>query len=1076
MKQRKFFKYLGASTLLLLFTGSMLKSLSVDSETHQRYHASITQQLVKDAALNQGVLKSRYALLPSYDPLVQAISEQGAIQNQLEQIPGFIGDPSALNQQLQTNTKIFRQKEELVESFKSTNAVVKNSLTYLPELVKEVRQGDRTKGLTKSSTARLQDMLDNVLLYSLSANEALVPQINQQMTQLEALSQTEANKDGLLLAIAHTRIILEYKPKVDQLTQAILQQPATEAINQLETLYTKQHQSASQTANAFRLISFGCLLVILGGTAYLVIRRQWALIQEQQQSQQRISGILSSITDAFITLSPNWQVVYINEKAAELFGPVLQDGIQQDFWQTYPQELGLDHQDNYKTALQDQISQSFEVFYANRQIWLEVRIFPSVDGLSLFLQDITPRKLAEAHLMQMNEDLQTSQQLLRRVIDTIPQLLFWKDREGIYLDCNLQFATYVGLSQPEQVIGKTDADLPWAPAELAAFQASDQRILTTGEIETALLKRHSTETWLETIKVPLHQADGTIIGILGVYQDVTARQQADENLRSVNSELQTAKDRADAASQVKSEFLANMSHELRTPMNAVIGMTGLLTHTSLDAQQQDFVDTIRSSGDALLCLINDILDFSKIEAGKLEVEEQPFNLKSCIEEALKLVAPRAFKKGLEIAYIADPDLPCGIVGDVTRLRQILVNLLTNGVKFTNNGEVVVYVKEVTAETQDMAFSDSEGQAPHRLFQFAVKDTGIGIPEDRLNRLFQSFSQVDSSTTRKYGGTGLGLAISKRLCELMGGKIWVDSGIGAGSTFSFTIAAPVADTFDCAPIHDLAPLKGQRLLIVDDNLTNRKILTIFADIWGMHSQAAPSGPAALELLRGRSNFDLAVVDMQMPEMDGLTLARRIHALQKYKDLPLIMLSSLGVEAISTPMDKSLFYAILNKPIQEAQLSAILVRAVTKQFENTPNSEPDHPQPIANSKTLRLLLAEDVVVNQKVALLILKQLGYEADVANNGKEVLEALHRQPYDVVLMDLQMPEMDGLTAARAIQETWSREAQPHIIALTANAMQGDREKCLEAGMQDYVSKPIRSEELKAALERYVLSQSSVLS
>ncbi|KAI9132592.1 DAHL domain-containing protein [Acaryochloris sp. CCMEE 5410] len=1076
MKQRKFFKYLGASTLLLLFTGSVYKSTSVDPEVHQRYHALITQQLVKDAALNQGVLKSRYALLTSYDPLVQAISEQGAIQKQLEQVPGFIGNPSTLNQQLKTNNKLFHQKEEWVESFKSTNAVVKNSLNYLPELVREVRQGDRSQGLTKNSTARLQDMLDNVLLYSLSANEALVPQINQQMTQLEAMSQTEANKEGLLLAIAHTRIILEYKPRVDQLTQTILQQPTSEAINQLEALYTKQHQSASQTANIFRLISFGCLLIILGGTAYLVIRRQWALIQEQQQSQQRISGILSSITDAFITLNPEWQVVYINEKAAELFGQGPQDGIHQNFWQTYPQELGLDHQDNYQTALQDQISQSFEAFYANRQIWLEVRIFPSVDGLSLFLQDITSRKLAEAHLVQMNEDLQTSQQLLRRVIDTIPQLLFWKDREGIYLDCNLQFATYVGLSQPEQVVGKKDTDLPWAPPELAAFQASEQRILTTGEIETALLKRHNPDTWLETIKVPLHQADGTIMGILGVYQDVTARQQADAKLRNVNAELQTAKDRADAASQVKSEFLANMSHELRTPMNAVIGMTGLLTHTSLDAQQQDFVDTIRSSGDALLCLINDILDFSKIEAGKLEVEEQPFNLKSCIEEALKLVAPRAFKKGLEIAYLADPDLPCGIVGDVTRLRQVLVNLLTNGVKFTDNGEVIVYVKDVTAEMQDREGLGSEGQSPRRLFQFAVKDTGIGIPEDRLNRLFQSFSQVDSSTTRKYGGTGLGLAISKRLCELMGGKIWVDSEIGIGSTFSFTIAAPIVDTFDCAPIHDLAPLKGQRLLIVDDNLTNRKILTIFADIWGMHSQSAPSGPAALELLRGRSSFDLAVVDMQMPEMDGLTLARRIHGLQKYKDLPLVMLSSLGVEAISTPMDKSLFYAILNKPIQEAQLSAILVRAVTRQSENTQNSELDRPQPSTNSKTLHLLLAEDVVVNQKVALLILKQLGYEADVANNGKEVLEALHRQPYDVVLMDLQMPEMDGLTASRAIQETWSPEARPYIIALTANAMQGDREKCLEAGMQDYVSKPIRSEELKAALERYLLSQSPVLS
>ncbi len=1074
MRNRKLFNYLGMSTLLFLFAGSVFKSLSVDSQIHQRYRSSIAQQLVQDAALNQGMLKSRYALLSSYDPLVRAISEQLELQTQLKQIPDFVSNKSGINQQLQTNIKIFRRKEELVESFKSTNAVLKNSLTYLPELVKQVRKGEKLKGLTNSSTAKLQDMLDNVLLYSLSADEALVPQINQQMAQLEALSQTEADKNGLLLAIAHTRIILEYKPKVDQLTQTILQQPSTKVINQLDTLYVEQYQGAIQTAGIFRLISFGCLLIILGGTAYLVIQRQGTLIQQQQQSQQRTSGILSSLTDAFITLSPDWQVIYINEKAAELFEQAPQQVLHQDFWQTYPQELGFDHQANYTTALQDQISQSFEVFFSSRQIWLEVRIFPSVDGLSLFLQDITHRKIAEANLVQMNEDLHTSQQLLRRIIDTIPQLLFWKDREGVYLGCNLHFATYVGFRQAEQVVGKTDADLPWVPEEIATFQASDRRILATGDIESALLQRHHEQTWLETIKVPLHQADGAIIGVLGVYQDVTARQQADEHLRNVNTELQAAKDQADAASQVKSEFLANMSHELRTPMNAVIGMTGLLTHTSLDAQQQDFVDTIRSSGDALLCLINDILDFSKIEAGKLEVEEQPFHLKSCIEEALKLVAPRAFQKGLEIAYIADPDLPSGIVGDITRLRQVLVNLLTNGVKFTDSGEVVIYVKEVTSETRDPVLPAGAGQSPLRLFQFAVKDTGIGIPQDRLNRLFQSFSQVDSSTTRKYGGTGLGLAISKRLCELMGGQIRVDSEIGVGSTFSFTIAAQVANTFDCAPIHDVTPLKGKRLLIVDDNLTNRKILTIFADIWGMQSQAAPSGPTALDFLREGVEFDLAVVDMQMPDMDGLTLAKRINALQKYKNLPLVMLSSLGVEAIATPIDKSLFYAILNKPIQEAQLSSILVRAVTKQSAH-PNPEPVSHQPTDHIKALRLLLAEDVVVNQKVALLILKQLGYEADVANNGLEVLEALHRQPYDVVLMDLQMPEMDGMEASQAIQETWSPEARPHIIALTANAMQGDREKCLEAGMQDYVSKPIRSEELKAALERYLLSQPSVV-
>ncbi|WP_299404991.1 response regulator [Acaryochloris sp. IP29b_bin.148] len=576
--------------------------------------------------------------------------------------------------------------------------------------------------------------------------------------------------------------------------------------------------------------------------------------------------------------------------------------------------------------------------------------------------------------------------------------------------------------------------------------------------------------WISNLgKVVERDKQGQPLRMAGMHIDVSDRKQSEVKLHQINAELQVAKEAADTASRAKSEFLANMSHELRTPMNAVIGMTGLLARTSLTPQQKDFVDTIRGSGDALLNLINDILDFSKIEAGKLEFEEQPFNLKLCIENALKLFAPKAFEKNLELAYLVEPDLPCGIIGDVTRLRQVLVNLLSNAVKFTETGEVVVQVKEVTDESALNSDLSSSAQADHHLLQFSVKDTGIGIPPDRMHRLFQSFSQVDTSTTRKFGGTGLGLAISKRLCELMGGQIWVESDLGVGTTFSFTISVKAATTIEHFPDLDLQELAGKRLLIVDDNLTNRKILTLLAETWQMRSYAASGGPEALELLQQDSNFDLAVVDMQMPDMDGVTLAKQIHELALEPDIPLIMFSSLGVEAVSTATGKSYFSALLNKPIQEAQLGAAMVRAIADQpHKINPTAEPSPALPNPNLQSLRILLAEDVVVNQKVALLILKQLGYEADVANNGLEVLAALHRQSYDVVLMDVQMPEMDGLTAARQIQESGALETRPYVIALTANAMQGDREKCLEAGMQDYVSKPIRSEELKLALERYI--------
>jgi two-component system sensor histidine kinase/response regulator len=660
------------------------------------------------------------------------------------------------------------------------------------------------------------------------------------------------------------------------------------------------------------------------------------------------------------------------------------------------------------------------------------------------------------------EEIDHERHMLRTLIDSLPDFIYAKDVNCKFLLANDACCRVMGTNRNE-VVGKDDFD--FFPKELAeGYFEDEQRVMRTGE---PLLNREETvvdhdgrRAHVLTTKVPLRDAQGRVIGVMGIGRDITARVEAENALRA-------AREAAEAANRAKSEFLANMSHEIRTPMNGVIGMSELLLDTQLEPVQRDYAETIRDCGRALLTVINDILDFSKVEAGKLELEHIDMDLRDTFRDVARVLAVQAHAKNLELTMDIDPQLPDMVRGDPGRVRQILLNLGGNAVKFTQKGEVSLNVRVVS--------HDENGT----LVRCEVRDTGIGIPADRIGALFQPFTQVDASTTRRFGGTGLGLSIVRKLVELMEGEVGVESTENVGSCFWFTARfapsrAPVPKFNRVAP----SELKGRRALVVDDNATNRKLLAIQLEQFGMRVTLSSSADEALDAMRQAYEegepFEIALLDHDMPGCNGAELGRRINADENLKLTRLVLLTSSGLRGDALHFAQLGFAGYLLKPVAESDLIDCLLVVLGSEAKDWHSQT----QPIVTRHELRvlrnrterrrLLLAEDVIVNQKVACRALEKLGYEVDAVNNGREAIEAWETRKYDLILMDCQMPEMDGYEATREIRRREGPNEHIPIIALTAHAMKGADEECKAAGMDDHLTKPIDRELLDRVLRKYL--------
>ncbi len=1039
--------------LLLLF----IKAQPVDPVSHNQVVSDIAELQKRDTELGEAVLQLHYRLANNYDAVTALMERIGELNTALQQHKknGLLPDSPEMRRELAELRLQIERRDEQLNEFKSSNAVMKNSLIYLPSMVANV-----LALLPQSNEAQLEVfefLLRDALLVSVKGDEGSIGLLDADIARVELSIHSLPDKaQGLATYVArHARTLLQ----VDQVMPRLLADLSAYQSEHLgvgvDRVYRDYYRQQQRTSDIYRLFLLLAALLMLGYSIYVYFRLkaqreqlELALAEVSNQQHALNEHAIVSITDV------RGDITYVNDKfikisgysAQELLGHnhrMVQSGYHdkeffRDLWHTVAN--GRVWHGQVKNRARD------GSFY-----WVEATVVPFMNQAGKPYQYVSMRTDITAQKL-MEQQVQAERHLLQNVMDTLGEGVYMLDVEGNCTYLNREAEAIIGRTS-EEMLGRNLHDIIHSQlpdgTRLARADCPVSLSMLAHQVyrsETDYFQ-HKNGTLFPIAIVASPMLDGEkIVGTVAAFQDISERKFSER-------ELLRAKDAAEAASRAKGDFLATMSHEIRTPMNGIIGMTELALDTTLDAEQREYLTMVKSSADSLLTIINDILDFSKIESGKLELELVEFDVRSLFAHAEKALAMRAAQNGVELVYDVDSDIPEMLVGDPGRLRQVLTNLLGNAIKFSDHGAVTLRMKLLRLSGKTVQV------------RIEVADQGIGISQDKQQHIFESFTQADTSTTRKYGGTGLGLAISSKLVAAMGGELTVESELDIGSVFSFVITMSVGA--ESPEAHSSTKLADLSVLIVDDNATNRHLLLHMLIKWGMRPVAASDAAEALKMVNEACldgcPFDLLLLDVMMPGMDGFVLAGKLHASPEIQHGTVIMLSSAGLRPDVERCRDLGIAACLSKPIEQSELMSAIKNALGIHDAVVQIGNPVAQVP---HQYLNILLAEDNRVNQKLAITLLGKWGHRVVLANNGIEAVKHAHDQDFDLILMDLQMPEMGGFEATQLIREhEASLDKHTLIIAMTANAMSEDRQRCLDAGMDDYIAKPLDIEKLRTMLQ-----------